>query len=317
MSIVLAFRFMPGGGFALSDHGSFYSAILHRFIHVPASLAWWTYRHVDFSPTVIALAAEENWPTLIATAVAPRPSPIRPPYKATISVVLVVAATTAPSHHHQTPSAVVVATPTSTSRPLQKAIIITATSASRSARKTSSKKGQEKDKKVWPSLPEDYTSQMPSCSASAAWSPLWCISFLKPMKKNGSYDNTKGKGHYYHKEGRPTPGVTFDSALTLRESDANEGARRKVVNQLVAECLRKQVSHLSGIPVTTFNRPYPLEIEAKMLPPGLEPPKIQFDGTSGALKHLMSFHYAMGNWAYHSNYCPRMFLNTLIGDAFQ
>ncbi|KAL5977982.1 hypothetical protein ACLOJK_037005 [Asimina triloba] len=34
-----------------------------------------------------------------------------------------------------------------------------------------------------------------------------------------------------------------------------------------------------------------------MLLPGLKPPKIQFDGTGGALKHLASFHYAMRNWA--------------------
>ncbi|KAL6006412.1 hypothetical protein ACLOJK_037366, partial [Asimina triloba] len=209
MLTLLAFGFVPGGGFALSDHKSFNSAIPHRFIHVPASMAHQTYRHADFSPTAIALAAEENWPTLTITAAAHRPScraisaalagspaprpshkftpvvvvaaptygsaistapaaspasrpshkvtlviviaaptsAVRPPCKATSFVVPAaspaprpsrkvisapVAATIAPRHLHDVSSAIDVPAPTLASRPLQKAIITVAISASKS-----------------------------------------------------------------------------------------------------------------------------------------------------------------------------------------
>ncbi|KAL5977980.1 hypothetical protein ACLOJK_037003, partial [Asimina triloba] len=74
MSTMLAFKFMPGRGFALSGHESLNLAILHHFIHVPASVARQTYRHVDYSPTTITLSAEENWSTLTVATTAPRPS---------------------------------------------------------------------------------------------------------------------------------------------------------------------------------------------------------------------------------------------------
>ncbi|KAL6001127.1 hypothetical protein ACLOJK_006854 [Asimina triloba] len=77
MSAVLAFEFMPGGGFALSDGKSFDLAIPYQFIHVPASMARRTFNYVDSSPTAITLSAEGNWPTLLAATAssAPRPSP--------------------------------------------------------------------------------------------------------------------------------------------------------------------------------------------------------------------------------------------------
>ncbi|KAL5986980.1 hypothetical protein ACLOJK_015315 [Asimina triloba] len=87
MSTMLAFGFMPGEGFALSDCKSFDLAIPHQFIHVLASMAWRTYSYVDYSLTTITLAAEENWPTLIAAA----SSALRPSHKAPTS-------TTRPSH---------------------------------------------------------------------------------------------------------------------------------------------------------------------------------------------------------------------------
>ncbi|KAL6000451.1 hypothetical protein ACLOJK_024147 [Asimina triloba] len=91
---VLAFGFMSGGGFALSDHRSFDLAILHRFIHVLASMARQTYRHIDYS--AITLAAGENWTTLSAAVTAPRPS------SRIISVI--PAASPAPRHRHKNAS---------------------------------------------------------------------------------------------------------------------------------------------------------------------------------------------------------------------
>ncbi|KAL5986947.1 hypothetical protein ACLOJK_015282, partial [Asimina triloba] len=84
MSAVLAFEFMPGGGFTLSNGRSFDLAIPHQFIHVLASMARQTYSYVDYSPTAITLAADGNWPTLlaVATSLAPQPS-----HKAATTVV--------------------------------------------------------------------------------------------------------------------------------------------------------------------------------------------------------------------------------------
>ncbi|KAL6003863.1 hypothetical protein ACLOJK_004409 [Asimina triloba] len=73
---------------------------------------------------------------------------------------------------------------------------------------------QEKDKEDWSSLQEDYTSQPLGRSTSAAWSQLWCVSSWKQTKKNDSYDYTKGKGHYRHKERRPTPVVVLSVTST-------------------------------------------------------------------------------------------------------
>ncbi|KAL5979018.1 hypothetical protein ACLOJK_018915, partial [Asimina triloba] len=74
MSTLLAFGFLPGGGFALSDHRSFDLAIPHRFIHVPALMTPRTYHYIDYFPTTITLATKENWPTLSTAITAPRPS---------------------------------------------------------------------------------------------------------------------------------------------------------------------------------------------------------------------------------------------------
>ncbi|KAL5980390.1 hypothetical protein ACLOJK_028298 [Asimina triloba] len=183
MSTVLAFGFVSGGGFALSNHRSFDPAIPHHFIHVPTSMTRQTYCHIDFSPLAITLAGGENWSTLCAAAMDPRPSrrivstvptaspapqrlckassalivatttprpfrkvtptsAIRPPCKATISAILAprpprkvisisATATTGPRRLHNASSNVIIASPTPASRPLQKAIITAATSATR------------------------------------------------------------------------------------------------------------------------------------------------------------------------------------------
>ncbi|KAL5978019.1 hypothetical protein ACLOJK_037042, partial [Asimina triloba] len=173
MSIVLAFGFVLGGGFALGDHKSFDPAIPHRFIHIPTSMVRRKYNYVNYSPIAITLAAEENWLTLTVATTAPHPcrrvisivpvaSPNPRPSRRAISTVLAAspaprpshkvtsapaATITAPRHLHEASSAVVIVAPTSASRPLCKAIIpvvVTAvTSASRSVHKTSSKDPEE------------------------------------------------------------------------------------------------------------------------------------------------------------------------------
>ncbi|KAL6002653.1 hypothetical protein ACLOJK_022872 [Asimina triloba] len=72
MSIIMAFGFVPEEGFTLGSHNSFDPAIPHQFIHVLASMARRKYRHIDYSPTTITLAAKENWPPLVAAVIAPR-----------------------------------------------------------------------------------------------------------------------------------------------------------------------------------------------------------------------------------------------------
>ncbi|KAL5985036.1 hypothetical protein ACLOJK_038873 [Asimina triloba] len=115
MSTVLAFGFVPGVGFALSDHLSFDPAIPHRFIHVPTSMTRQTYNHIDFSPIAITLAAGENWPTLSAAATTPCPS------RKAISAI--PAASPAPRCLRKASSAPVVAT--TTPRPSRKVTPIT------------------------------------------------------------------------------------------------------------------------------------------------------------------------------------------------
>ncbi|KAL5977984.1 hypothetical protein ACLOJK_037007 [Asimina triloba] len=102
-----------------------------------------TYRHIDFSPIAITLAAEENWLTLSTTTTAPRPS--------RKAVYTIFAASPAPWCLHKASSAPVVAittprpsrkvtliavvtTPTSVVRPSYKATI-SATPAPRPPRK--------------------------------------------------------------------------------------------------------------------------------------------------------------------------------------
>ncbi|KAL6002130.1 hypothetical protein ACLOJK_037578 [Asimina triloba] len=126
MLTVLAFGFMPGGGFALSDYRSF-----DPFIHVPASMARQTYSYVGYSPTIITLAAEGNWSTLAA---ATSTSPFA--HKVLIStplsfhkIVSVVAALSAPRPSRKSAT---IAAASSAPRSSCKA----ATSISQSARKT-------------------------------------------------------------------------------------------------------------------------------------------------------------------------------------
>ncbi|KAL5979154.1 hypothetical protein ACLOJK_019052 [Asimina triloba] len=66
---MLAFGFVPRGGFALSDHRSFDPAIPHQFIHVPVSMACRAYSYVDYSPMAVTLAATGNWPTLVVCTI--------------------------------------------------------------------------------------------------------------------------------------------------------------------------------------------------------------------------------------------------------
>ncbi|KAL6001103.1 hypothetical protein ACLOJK_006830 [Asimina triloba] len=144
MSTVLAFGFMPGGGFALNSHESFDPAIPHQFTHFPVSMARRTYRYTNYSPMAIALVAKGNWPSLIATITATRP----PRKTATIAprpsrkvASTPAAATTTPQPLHKVASTAAIAIPTSASQPFYEAVIstavATATSASRSSRKTS------------------------------------------------------------------------------------------------------------------------------------------------------------------------------------
>ncbi|KAL6009363.1 hypothetical protein ACLOJK_022592 [Asimina triloba] len=144
MSTVLAFRFLPRGGFSLSDHRSFDPTIPHRFIHVPASKAWRMYRHFDYYLITIRLAAGENWSTLSTAATTPHPScraisaiPAASPaprrhHKDTFTPT---AAITAPRPSHKvTPTAMVV-TPTSAIRPPCKAAVSTIPAASPTPRR--------------------------------------------------------------------------------------------------------------------------------------------------------------------------------------
>ena len=50
---------------------------------------------------------------------------------------------------------------------------------------------------------------------------------------------------------------------------------------------------------------------------GFTPSPYSRASLQAALRHLSRFHSYMGNWAHHSNFCLRMFPNSLTGDAFQ
>ncbi|KAL5980099.1 hypothetical protein ACLOJK_036566, partial [Asimina triloba] len=135
------------GGFAINDYRSFDPAVPHQFILVLTSMAQQTYNYVDYCPMAITLAAEGNWPMLVAAA-SSAPSPahkvlISNPrsFHKTISAMTALSATR-PSHRAATIAAV-----SSAPRPLHKA----ATSISWSTRKTASK-DQEKIKEGWPGL---------------------------------------------------------------------------------------------------------------------------------------------------------------------
>ncbi|KAL6013521.1 hypothetical protein ACLOJK_004019 [Asimina triloba] len=72
MSTVIAFEFVPRGGFALGTYDSFDLASPHHFIHVPSSLAWKTYRYTDYSLMAIVLVTKENWMSIAAATAAPQ-----------------------------------------------------------------------------------------------------------------------------------------------------------------------------------------------------------------------------------------------------
>ncbi|KAL5984830.1 hypothetical protein ACLOJK_038666 [Asimina triloba] len=185
MSIVPAFGFVPGGGFALSDHRSFDPAVPHQFIHVPASMARRIYHYVDYSSTVVTLAAESNWPTLAAVA----SSALRPSHKATTSTpqsshktVSVAAASLAlrPSHKaatltpqssHKTVSS---AAASSVPRPSRKA----ATSTLRSSHKTVS--AATASLALWPSHKAATSTPRSSYKTDSAAAPS---SALQPSHK--------------------------------------------------------------------------------------------------------------------------------------
>ncbi|KAL6002088.1 hypothetical protein ACLOJK_037536, partial [Asimina triloba] len=135
MSTVLAFRFVPRGGFALSNHRSFDPAISHCFIHVPASMARRTYHHVDYSPTTITFADKKNWPTLSAAATAPPssrraisviPTASPEPRRRHKNAFTPVAAFTAPRPSHKVTPTTMVVTPTSGVRPPCKVVVSSA-----------------------------------------------------------------------------------------------------------------------------------------------------------------------------------------------
>ncbi|KAL6006454.1 hypothetical protein ACLOJK_037408 [Asimina triloba] len=136
MSIVLAFGFMPGGGFALGDCRSFDPAVPYQFIHVLASMARRTYSYVDYSPMAITLATEGNWLTLAVAASLASPSAHKSFHK-TVSAVIALSAPR-PSR-----KATIVAAVSSAPRPSRKAATVVApssvaTSTPRSADKTAS-----------------------------------------------------------------------------------------------------------------------------------------------------------------------------------
>ncbi|KAL5978881.1 hypothetical protein ACLOJK_018776 [Asimina triloba] len=111
MSTVLAFEFMLGGGFPLSNGRSFDLAIPHQFIHVLASMARRMYSYVNYSPTAITLVTEGNWPTLLTATASPAPLPSckaastvaassapLPSRKAALTVVVTASLAPLPSH---------------------------------------------------------------------------------------------------------------------------------------------------------------------------------------------------------------------------
>ncbi|KAL6002587.1 hypothetical protein ACLOJK_022806 [Asimina triloba] len=220
--------------------------------------------------------------TLVAATTTPRPSgnvtpttivatptlAIRAPCKATLSatpapqplhkvISVSVAATIAPRHLHNASSAAIVTSPTPASQPLQKAAITVATSATRSAHKTSPivssrssrmtriqsrvKKAKRGIRKTglttWRTtrLNRQDTQPLPPGPHYGVSRPGSRRRRMVPMT------TFKRKGHCRHIEGRPTPGVvTSHVALALRESDAEKGV---AMPPLLSSC---SLSHPHG-----------------------------------------------------------------------
>ncbi|KAL5986264.1 hypothetical protein ACLOJK_014597 [Asimina triloba] len=75
MSTVLAFGFMPRGGFSLSDGKSFDLAIPHQFIHVPASITGGPPRPSPRAATPAPQSIHKTVSATVAASLAPRLSP--------------------------------------------------------------------------------------------------------------------------------------------------------------------------------------------------------------------------------------------------
>ncbi|KAL5987257.1 hypothetical protein ACLOJK_038419, partial [Asimina triloba] len=85
--------------FPLGNHLTFNQPIPRQHIHVLVLVTWKTFQHVEYSPTTIALATKENWPTVTAI-VTPLTASARPQssHRTTTASPLIASMTHRSSH---------------------------------------------------------------------------------------------------------------------------------------------------------------------------------------------------------------------------